>query len=151
MLAARMPGAVERLPTWAQDMLRHSRVARLGLVDERDRPRVLPVTFALADGVAWSAVDDKPKRGEGELARVRFLRRRAAAALTADRYDDDWSALAWVQLLGEVSLIEDRDRAGAGLDALRAKYSQYAEREPPGPFLRLEPERALCWRASEEA
>ena len=83
-------------------------MARLGLLDGDGRPRVLPVTFALAEGAAWSAVDYKPKQVPGgELARVRWLRERPDAALTVDRYDDDWSRLAWVQLLGTMSVLRE--------------------------------------------
>ena len=34
------------------------------------------------------------------------------------------------------------------LAALAARYAPYREREPPGPLLRLAPERARCWRAA---
>ena len=34
------------------------------------------------------------------------------------------------------------------VDALAAKYEQYARRAPAGPFIRLVPTRLLCWRAS---
>lgn len=137
------------LPGWAHDMLRDGRVAHLGLVDEGDRPRVLPVTFALARGALYSAVDDKPKRvAPDRLARVRYLRRRPEAALTVDRYDDDWSRLAWVQVLGRVELVEAGSDPGA-LEALRAKYAPYRDRPPAGPLLRLDPERALWWRAQD--
>jgi hypothetical protein len=80
------------------------------------------------------------------VARVRFLRRRPEAALCVDRYEDDWSRLAWVQLLGRVEVIEPEEE-GAGLEALVAKYRPYRERRPPGPLLRLGVERALHWRA----
>jgi PPOX class probable F420-dependent enzyme len=136
---------LNRLPGWALDLLETSRSGHLGLLDDRDLPRVLPVTFALAEGVLWSAVDDKPKRVPAQrLARVRFLRRRPEAALTVDRYDDDWSRLAWVQALGTVEVVDSDDE---GLAALVAKYAPYRERPPAGPLLRLEVERALCWRA----
>jgi PPOX class probable F420-dependent enzyme len=138
---------LEELPGWAREMLENARVARLGLLDADDRPRVLPVTFAVAEGAVWSAVDDKPKRvPSGEVARVRFLRRRPEAALCVDRYEDDWSRLAWVQLLGRVE-VRDPEVEGAGLEALAAKYTPYRERRPPGPLLRLGVERALHWRA----
>ena len=126
-------------------MLHSGRVGRLGLLDEDDRPRVLPITFALFEGCVWSAIDEKPKR-RGEPARLRYLRRRPEAALTVDRYSDDWSKLAWVQLLGRVEVLEVAD-APSALDALAARYAPYADRRPPGPLLRLTPERALCWRA----
>jgi PPOX class probable F420-dependent enzyme len=125
--------------------LEQSRVARLGLLDGRDTPRVLPVTFVLFEGALWSAIDRKPKRAEP--ARVRFLRRRPEAAVTVDRYDDDWSRLAWVQVLGEVDVLDVGDCAPA-LEALASKYEQYRREAPPGPVLRLSPSRALCWRAA---
>ena len=121
-------------------------MARLAFLDDRDRPRVLPVTFATADDAVWSAIDRKPKRSP-EPARVRWLRRRPEAALVVDVYDDDWSALAWVQLLGSVEVIEI-DAGSAGAEALTAKYPQYESEPPPGPLLRLGVERALTWRAA---
>jgi PPOX class probable F420-dependent enzyme len=134
---------VEDLPTWARDLLAQARVARLALLDEEDLPRVLPVTFAVFEGAVWSAIDQKPKR-TAEPARVRRLRRRPEAALLVDRYDDDWSQLAWVELRGPVSI----EPLGAALDALAEKYPQYVTERPQGPLLRLAPERCACWRAA---
>jgi PPOX class probable F420-dependent enzyme len=136
------------LPAWAAELLASSRVARLGLLDDQDRPRVLPVTFAVAQGRIWSAVDDKPKRAPDlELARLRFLRRDPRAALTADRYSDDWTQLAWVQVLGDVQIVQAAD-ASAGLASLIAKYESYRASPPGGPLLALDPERCLVWRAT---
>jgi PPOX class probable F420-dependent enzyme len=114
----------------------------LGLLDEEDRPRVLPVTFAVWDGAVWSAIDRKRKRS-AEPARLRRLRRRPEATLLVDRYDDDWSRLAWVELRGSVAV----EPLGPALQALTEKYPQYAGERPQGPLLRLEPERFACWRA----
>lgn len=130
------------LPQWALELLADARVARLALLDEEDLPRVLPVTFAVWEGEVWSAIDQKPKRA-GEPARVRRLRRRPEAALLVDRYDDDWSRLAWLELRGPVSV----EPLGPALDALIAKYPQYSEARPQGPLLRLVPERFASWRA----
>lgn len=141
MIVAR---TIDELPGWARELLAAERVARLAFLDDRDHPRALPVTFAVADGAVWSAIDDKPKRTR-EPARLRYLRRRPEAALCVDRYDDDWDRLAWVQLLGTVSIV-DIDAAPAAVAALTARYAPYRERRPPGPLLRLEPERAAYWR-----
>jgi PPOX class probable F420-dependent enzyme len=137
---------LDELPGWAAEMLRDGRVGRLAFVDDSERPRVLPITFALFDGCVWSAIDEKPKSSR-EPARLRYLRRRPEAALVVDVYSDHWSQLAWVQLLGRVEVLEVADSASA-VDALAAKYPAYAERRPPGPLLCLTPERALCWRAA---
>jgi PPOX class probable F420-dependent enzyme len=135
------------LVAWANELLRDARVGRLGLLDLDGAPRVLPVTFAVADGRIWSAIDRKPKTSE-EPARLRFLRRDPRAALTVDRYSDDWSELAWVQVLARVEIVGVAD-GRVGLEALRAKYAPYREDPPPGPLLVLRPERYLWWSAAE--
>ena len=140
-------GTLDKLPPWALELVESARVAHLGLLDGDGRPRVLPVTYAVHEAAIWSAIDGKPKRVPGdELARVRWLRRSPAAALTVDRYDDDWSRLAWVQVLGTVTVEPVRDDV---LDALARRYPAYRANRPDGPLLRLEPERVLCWRAAD--
>jgi PPOX class probable F420-dependent enzyme len=139
--------ALERLPGWAMNLLETARAAHLGFVDDRDRPRVLPITFALAAGAVWTAVDRKPKSST-EPARVRYLRRSPETALTVDHYEDEWERLAWVQLLCDAEVLEIGD-APDGLGALASKYAQYRDEAPPGPVIRLAPTRALWWRASE--
>jgi PPOX class probable F420-dependent enzyme len=129
-------------------LLEDSRVAHLGLLDDDGRPRVLPVTYALSEGLLVSAVDHKRKRLAGErLARVRWLRARPQAALTIDRYDENWTALAWVQAIGRMSVI-DAARAPAAIAALTERYEPYRTQPPAGPVLALTPERVLWWRAS---
>jgi PPOX class probable F420-dependent enzyme len=123
-------------------------VAHLGLLDAESHPRVVPVTFAVAGGSLWSAVDRKPKRRAGEeLARVRWLRRDPRAALTVDRYREDWNELAWLQVLGEVRVVPVEE-GGAALRALARRYPAYRDKAPPGPLLELRPRRCLCWRAA---
>jgi PPOX class probable F420-dependent enzyme len=134
------------LPAWARELVISARVARLGLLDERDRPRVLPVTFAVFEDALWTAIDRKPKRS-AEPARVRRLRRRPEATLLVDAYFDDWSRLEWVELSGRVSILDASD-AGDAVEALAAKYSQYRTEPPPGPLLRLSPEGFACWRGA---
>jgi PPOX class probable F420-dependent enzyme len=139
---------LETLPGWARELLEAARVGHLGLLDDAARPRVLPVVFTAFEGALWSAVDQKPKRVPGEeLARVRWLHERPEASLCVDRYDDDWSRLAWVQVLGTVEVL-DADAGAGALGALADKYEQYRDERPAGPLLRLVPERAIYWRAT---
>jgi PPOX class probable F420-dependent enzyme len=141
------PGPLETLPGWARGLLDSQPVGRLGLLDDDGRPRVLPVTFAIAGGSVWSAVDRKPKRVPGdELARVRWLRARPRASLTVDRYSDDWSELAWVQLIGEGEVVDVVGREPV-LETLAERYPAYRSEPPPGPLLRLDPIRCSWWRA----
>jgi PPOX class probable F420-dependent enzyme len=127
-------------------LLGTARVARLAFMDDRDRPRVLPITYAVVGDSVWTAIDEKPKRA-AQPARVRYLRRRPEAALCVDRYSDDWTTLEWVQLLGRIDVISAAESAEA-LEALAARYEPYRDRTPPGPLLRLSVERSLSWRAT---
>jgi PPOX class probable F420-dependent enzyme len=139
--------SVAELPRWALALVAQERVARLGLIDDDGAPRVLPITYALDGDAFVTAVDHKPKRVAPErLARIRWLRARPRAALTIDRYDDDWSTLAWVQALGEVRIVAASD-ASSSLAALSDRYEPYRDRPPSGPVLVLEPQRLLWWRA----
>ena len=137
---------LDDLSGWERDLLAEARVARLGLLDSDGDPRVLPVTFAVAHGRIWSAIDHKPKRAGAEPARLRQVRERPRVAITADRYDDDWSRLAWVQALGAATVLEAADEPGA-VDALVAKYEPYRERSPAGPLIAIAVDRVLSWRA----
>ena len=131
------------LEAWEAALLDEIPVGHLGLLDEHGDPRVQPITFARLDELIVSAIDDKPKRGVP--ARVERLRKHPRAALTVDRYDADWSRLAWVQLLGDVTIADVEE---ASLAALAARYPAYRDTPPGGPLLKLRPVRVLSWRAS---
>ena len=136
---------MSNLPTWAHLLVESARVARLGLIDDTGHPRVLPVTFVLVGDHVLSTVDQKPKRSPNvELARVRWLRRRPEATLLVDHYSDDWSQLAWVQLIGRITIPTDAEPP----PELVAKYEPYQRQPPPGPSLRLDIERTVHWRAT---
>lgn len=116
------------LPPNLEAFVRDARVGRLATVDEQGRPHVVPVCFAYIDGVAYSALDAKPKRVPAErLRRVRNLMANPDAQLLIDRYEEDWSRLAYVQLRGRAGLLYPGPEHAAALAALRAKYAQYAD------------------------
>ena len=104
-----------------------------------------PITFARVGNALWTAIDDKPKRGTPK--RIERLRNDPRATITVDRYDDDWSRLAWVQAVGSMAVIsiDGHERIIA---ALTARYPAYETQSPKGPLLRLTPELVLWWRAS---
>jgi PPOX class probable F420-dependent enzyme len=111
------------------------------------RPHLVPVVFALAGDVVWTAVDDKPKRTR-RLQRLRNIEANPAVSLLVDHYEADWSRLWWVRLDGRAAVhqLED-DGAESGLAALAEKYAQYGLRPPPGPLIRVEADVWHSWRA----
>lgn len=115
---------------WALTFVKAARVGRLATVDHGGRPTVIPFCFALlgsAEPVVVSVLDEKPKRvGDRQLARVRNIEHNPHVAFVVDRYGEDWSQLAWVQVRGEASMLAPGDAGhAAALAALREKYPQY--------------------------
>jgi PPOX class probable F420-dependent enzyme len=131
--------------------LRSARVGRLATVTPDARPHVVPFVFAIVerdlDVVAYWAVDRKPKRAE-RLQRLRNLERNPAAEFVVDGYDEDWRALWWVRASGTGRVVDDASRERvAAIDALAAKYRQYASDSPAGPVVAIDIDRISGWRA----
>ena len=131
-----------------------ARRAVLATLTPDGRPRLVPVCFVLDPDrpVVYTPLDDKPKRVDDvrDLARVRDIRERPAVTLLVDRWDEDWTRLAWLRLSGIAALIEaGPDRVGeraVAIAALRAKYPQYAgHRLEANPLIRIEIEAVARW------
>jgi PPOX class probable F420-dependent enzyme len=141
-----MPAAPDP-PAWALERFAGARVARLATLHEGS-PRIVPVTFAWTGTRAVWAVDDvKPKRPGRRLRRLDDLAADPRVSLLADHYDEDWSRLWWVELLGEAAELAGPDVEEART-ALLARYDAYARRPPPGPYVAVEPVGWRWWAAT---
>jgi PPOX class probable F420-dependent enzyme len=138
----------------AQWRFARSRVARLATADERGRPHLVPVTFALHDGVIVTAVDRKPKRSQ-RLKRLGNIAANPAVCLLADAYDEDWDRLWWVRADGEARLLPPapagEEASGEYLHAIALlceKYAQYRHRPPDGTVVLIAVQRWRGWCAT---
>lgn len=139
-------GTIARMEPWAEVLIRESRVAILGTIDAQGRPHLVPVCFARFEGAYVIAVDEKPKR-PGTLARVRNIQRDPRCTLLFQRYDDDWTQLAWVRIEGLASIVARGAEMPRALAALRASYRQYGTMDLESrELIVVTPERAVCWR-----
>ena len=129
------------------ELLGSARVARFATVAPDGRPSLVPVCFAAVGGVIYHAVDHKPKTTRA-LARLEHVRAEPRAAVLADHYAEDWSALWWVRADGMARVLEDGAEAETALDLLVARYPQYRERRPDGPVVALDVQRISGWSAS---
>ena len=57
----------------------------------------------------FTPIDEKPKQTTDprQLARIRDIERRADVTVLIDRWDEDWTHLAWLRIEGRASLTED--------------------------------------------
>jgi hypothetical protein len=66
-----------------------------------------------------------------------------------DRYDEDWTTLAWVLLEGVATILETGGERDTAVAALAGKYDQYKSGGlSDRPVVRVQIERAVSWSAS---
>ena len=124
------------------------RVARLATVDAQGHPHAVPVCYAADHQRFYSALDEKPKRTAATgLRRVRNIEARGEAALLIDRYDDDWSQLAYLLIQAKAELLWPGASGHAGaLLLLRSRYPQYRTMNlEEQPVIALTPREVVSW------
>ena len=126
--------------------LGESRVGRLATADKNGAPHVIPVCYAVSNDTLYVTIDEKPKRQDRPLKRLRNILENPQAAFVADRWDEDWARLGWVMLRGRAEILydgEEHDRAQA---LLRERYSQYRSMNLADlPVIALRIARATGW------
>ncbi len=134
--------------TQALEWLSRQRVARLATADKTLAPHVVPVCFVLAreGGSAYITIEEKPKDTGRPLKRIRNILENPQVALIADRWDEDWSQLAWVMARGSADILHDGTEHCAAQAALREKYPQYQSMTLSGlPVIAIRIERVTWW------
>lgn len=119
-------------------------MARLGTIDPRGRPHLVPISFTLVDDVAYSAVDSKPKTTR-RLQRVANIEREPRASLLVDHYDEDWTTVWWCFVTGRARVVYEGKEFDNAVRALADKYEQYEGNPPAGPAVVLEIDRWRGW------
>ncbi|MGI8425784.1 MAG: TIGR03668 family PPOX class F420-dependent oxidoreductase [Actinomycetota bacterium] len=109
-------------------------------------PHVLPVCFTWAGDTVWTAIDGKRKAGS-PLQRLADVQPNSKVSFMVDRWDEDWTRLAWLQARGKARQISKGPEAEKAIEALKSKYSQYSDTTLEGPVLSIEVERWLSWEA----
>jgi PPOX class probable F420-dependent enzyme len=131
---------VGELPDAPRAILESGRRGFFATVDQRGRPHVVPVVYALRGDELISPIDHKPKTGT-IMARVRHIETNPEASLVVDHWDEEWTRLGWVMVRG-TARVETPDNA----ESLVARYPQYTgESHPFDALVVLSPERILWW------
>jgi len=125
-----------------------NRVGHLATADRRGTPHVVPVCYALDDPTLYVTIDEKPKRTDRPMKRLRNIAENPRVAFTVDHYEEDWSRLGWVMLRGLAEILRagpEHDHAHA---LLRERYRQYRTMNlAPLPVIALRIARVTSWGA----
>lgn len=123
-----------------------ARVARLATVDSNGHPHLVPIVFVVIGDVVWSAVDRKPKSTRA-LKRLANVVANPSVSVLVDHYDDDWTQLWWVRADGQARVVEvGAPGTTEAIEALAAKYPQYASDRPTGPMVTVAVTRWASWQ-----
>lgn len=135
----------------AEALIQRARVARLATASPEAEPHVVPICFAYDGRAFYSVLDAKPKRVASErLKRVRNIRANPRVALLIDEYDEEWSRLQYVLILGEAELLTSGEEHARALARLREKYPRYREMSlDAAVMIKIRPRRAIFWSAAE--
>ena len=133
-----------------RELLDSARVAHLATADQYARPHVIPIVFVLREGRLYFPLDRKPKRDDDWhlLRRVRNIETNGRVSIVVDRYDEDWTKLAWVLIEGVATILETGEERDGAVRELAMKYEQYGDEGLDGrPVVRVVIERTVQWRA----
>ena len=126
--------------------LAHRRVGHLATADRAGAPHVIPVCYAVEGATLYITIDEKPKRRDIPLKRMRNILENPQTAFVADRYDEDWRRLGWVMLRGAAEILESGDEHDRAQALLTARYPQYRAMNLAGlPVVALRIARAISW------
>jgi PPOX class probable F420-dependent enzyme len=112
------------------------------------RPHIVVVTFAVTGGNIVTAIDHKPKT-TSRLQRLINIEANRSVSFLVDEYDEDWSRLWWVRVDGPASTHHSGEIREGAIEALAAKYPQYAERQPEGPVIAISQDRITGWESTK--
>jgi PPOX class probable F420-dependent enzyme len=134
--------ALVDLPESVRVLLERERRAVLTTPAPDGSGHSVPIVFVLIDDEIVAPIDHKPKTGR-VLARVRNIERDARVTVLADHWDEDWTRLAWVMVRAHALI--DPDAPSEVVQALNARYCQYAPDERPDALIRMRPTTLIWW------
>jgi PPOX class probable F420-dependent enzyme len=144
------------LTTIQRTFLDAARRATLATIAPEGVPRLVPICFVVHPELplVYSPIDEKPKRSADPvaLARVRDLLVDPHVEILVDRWDEDWTRLAWLRGSGTATLIESgHEEHLPAIAGLRARYAQYVDHDlEHRPVIRIAIERVTAWGALDD-
>ena len=101
------------------------RVGHLATADRGGAPHLVPVCYALCGDALYITIDEKPKRQDRPLKRLRNILENPQAAFLVDRWDEDWRRLGWVMLRGAAEILAAGAEHDRAQELLCRRYPQY--------------------------
>lgn len=136
----------DRISDQQRRFLAAARVGHLATADRVGVPHLVPVCYVLAGETVYITIDEKPKRRDIPLKRVRNLLENPRFSFVVDRWNEDWTRLGWVMLRGAAEILDSGPEHDQAQELLRERYPQYRKMALDDlPVLALRIARATGW------
>ena len=140
---------MEQLSEARAHWLASAPIGHLATADASGAPHVIPVCYAFDGRALFSVLDQKPKSAQLiRLRRVRNIQANPQVSLVVDHYEEDWSRLGYILVVGSAELLLEGQEHDGAVQLLRRKYSQYRAMDlEANPVIKITPQRVVCWGA----
>jgi PPOX class probable F420-dependent enzyme len=135
-----------------EEFIERARVARLATVDYASKPYLVPVVFVFDGNHFFIPIDQKRKTVKPQkLKRIKNIQDNPNVALLIDKYNEDWTKLAFVMIQGKASIITSKTQGNIQLQEaykkLTTKYRQYQKIRLSEMCIIIKPEKVVSWGA----
>ena len=136
------------------ELITTARVGHLATAASNLQPYLTPVVFITLQNSILIPLDDKPKIIDvNRLRRVRNIEENPKVSFLVDHYDEDWTYLWFVMIIGNAKLIQlnrKTERKTKEMTKIRnmflKKYSQYTKIGIGKTYIKLMIEKTIYWK-----
>lgn len=136
------------------ELITTARVGHLATAASNLQPYLTPVVFIALQNSILIPLDDKPKIIDvNRLRRVRNIEQNPKVSFLVDHYDEDWTYLWFVMIIGNAKLIQlnrKTERKTKEMTKIRnmflKKYSQYTKIGIGKTYIKLMIEKTIYWK-----
>ena len=136
------------------ELITTARVGHLATAASNLQPYLTPVVFIALQNSILIPLDDKPKIIDvNRLRRERNIEENPKVSFLVDHYDEDWTYLWFVMIIGNAKLIQlnrKTERKTKEMTKIRnmflKKYSQYTKIGIGKTYIKLMIEKTIYWK-----
>lgn len=136
------------------ELITTARVGHLATAASNLQPYLTPVVFIALQNSILIPLDDKPKIIDvNRLRRVRNIEENPKVSFLVDHYDEDWTYLWFVMIIGNAKLIQlnrKTERKTKEMTKIRnmflKKYSQYTKIGIGKTYIKLMIAKTIYWK-----
>lgn len=138
-------------------LITSARIGHLATASSNLQPYVTPAVFILQKNNIIVPLDDKPKTiSVKELKRVKNIEENPKVSFLIDNYEEDWTNLWFVMIIGHATLVELKGRTeklrneiGNIYTKFLEKYSQYTKVSIGRIYIKIKIDKTIYWKYNQ--